>query len=118
MTDMRNARGVSMDRKNYIPDSPYLTDNLTDHPEELSLLLSISKPKRYAAGGLIYVQGEESKPYFYLIEQGKVKISLLGKDGSEKIIVIQERNTLFGYAATFRWSSVFSYCNFCGRNDA
>lgn len=90
-----------MDRKSYIPDSPYLTDNLTDHPEELFLLLSISKSKRYTARGLIYVQGEESKPYFYLVEQGKVKISLLGKDGSEKIIVIQEKNTLFGYAATF-----------------
>jgi CRP-like cAMP-binding protein len=90
-----------LDRKSYIPDSPYLTDNLTDHPEELSLLLSISKSKRYTAGGLIYVQGEESKPYFYLVEQGKVKISLLGRDGSEKIIVIQEKNTLFGYAATF-----------------
>lgn len=90
-----------MDQKSYIPDSPYLTDNLTDHPEELSLLLSISKPKDFTAGALVYVQGEESKPYFYLIEQGKVKISLLSKDGSEKIIIIQEKNTLFGYAATF-----------------
>lgn len=90
-----------MDDKTYVPDSPYLTDNLKDHPEELSLLLAITKPRRCAAGELIYVQGEESRPYFYLVEQGKVKISLLGKDGSEKIIVIQERNTLFGYAATF-----------------
>lgn len=90
-----------METKGYIPDSPYLTDNLTDHPEELSLLISISQPRHYPAGGLIYVQGEESKPYFYLIGQGKVKISLLSNDGSEKIIVIQEKNTLFGYAATF-----------------
>lgn len=94
-------KGGFMDRNSYIPDSPYLTDNLTDHPEELSLILSISKPKRYKAGGLVYVQGEESKPYFYLIEQGKVKISLLSKGGSERIIIIQEKNTLFGYAATF-----------------
>lgn len=65
------------------------------------LLLSIPKPKDFTAGALVYVQGEESKPYFYLIEQGKVKTSLLSKDSSEKIIVIQEKNTLFGYAATF-----------------
>ncbi len=87
--------------EHYIPDSPYLTDNLKDHPEELSLLLSISGRKRYSSGEFIYIQGEESKPYFYLIEEGKVKISLLGKDGSDKIIVIQESNTLFGYAAAF-----------------
>ena len=90
-----------MSQESYIPDSPYLTDNLNDHPEELSKLLSITRPKDFAAGQLIYIQGETSKPYFYLIEQGKVKISLLSKDGSEKIIVIQEKNTLFGYAATF-----------------
>jgi CRP/FNR family transcriptional regulator, cyclic AMP receptor protein len=95
------ARRFTMDQEIYTPDSPYLTDNLKDHPEELSLLLSISKPKDYTTGGLIYVQGEESKPFFYLIEQGKVKISLLSKDGSEKIIIIQEKNTLFGYASTF-----------------
>lgn len=90
-----------MGEKSYIPDSPYLVDNLTNHPEELSLLFSIAKRKSCSAGALIYVQGEERKPYFYLIEEGKVKISLLSKDGSEKIIVIQEKNTLFGYAATF-----------------
>lgn len=90
-----------MDQESYIPDSPYLTDNLNDHPEELSLLLQVSAPRSYAPGQLIYVQGEESKQYFYLIEKGRVKISLLAKDGSEKIIVIQEKNTLFGYAAAF-----------------
>lgn len=90
-----------MEHNGYIPDSPYLTDNLTDHPEELSLIISISKPVNYPAGRLIYVQGEESKPYFYLVEKGRVKISLLNQDGSERIIVIQERNTLFGYAAAF-----------------
>ncbi len=89
------------EEERYIPDSPYLTDNLKDHPKELALLLSIAKPKRYASGEFIYIQGEECKPYFYLIEKGKVKISLLGKDGSDRIIVIQEKNTLFGYAATF-----------------
>ena len=90
-----------MNQEAYIPDSPYLTDRLNNHQEELSLLFSISKPKDYAAGAHIYVQGEESRPYFYLIEKGKVKISLIGKSGSERTIIIQEKNTLFGYAATF-----------------
>jgi CRP-like cAMP-binding protein len=86
---------------NNIPDSPYLTDNLKNYPEELSLLFSISKPKQYASGELIYIQGEKPKSYFYLIEKGKVKISLFSNDGSERTILIQENNTLFGYAATF-----------------
>ncbi len=88
-----------MEQESYIPDSPYLTDNLKDYPEELSMLVSISRPRPCAPGELIYVQGEESRHRFYLIEKGKVKISLLSRDGSEKIIIIQEKNTLFGYAA-------------------
>jgi len=90
-----------MDQDPFIPNSPYLTDKLSDYREELSLLFSISKPEIYAAGAQIYMQGEKSRPYFYLIEQGRVKISLLSKDGSERTIIIQEKNTLFGYTAVF-----------------
>ncbi|MCX7966326.1 MAG: Crp/Fnr family transcriptional regulator [Syntrophorhabdaceae bacterium] len=90
-----------MEFNEYVPDAPYLTDNLTNHPKELSLIISISKPVNYPANALIYVQGEKSRPYFYLVEKGRVKISLLSQDGSERIIVIQEKNTLFGYAAAF-----------------
>ena len=82
-----------------IPDSPYWLGNLKDYPEELSLLVSISRPRECDAGEIIYVEGEESRPRFYLVESGKVKISLTKDDGSEKIIVIQEGNTLFGYAS-------------------
>ncbi len=45
-----------------------------------------------------YIQSEASRPEFYLIEEGRVKIALLSKDGSERTVIIQERNTLFGYA--------------------
>lgn len=88
-----------MNSDDCIPNSPYFTDKLTSYPEELSLLRAISKPKRYAPGEVIYMQGEEAKPYFYLVEDGRVKISLLNKEGSEKIIIIHEKNTIFGYAA-------------------
>lgn len=91
-------RGENVDSPN---DSPYLTDNLKDYPEELALLYKNSTTRLCAAGEMIYVQSEASKPEFYLIEDGRVKIGLLSKDGSERIVIIQERNTIFGYAAAF-----------------
>ncbi len=84
-----------------VPDSPYLTDNLKDYPAELALLYDNSTTRTCAAGEMIYVSGTESNPEFYLIESGRVKIGLLDKDGSERTVIIQERNTLFGYAAAF-----------------
>jgi hypothetical protein len=49
-----------MDRKSYIPGSPYLTDNLTDHPEELSLLLLDFKTKKaYSRRSYLYAGRRE-----------------------------------------------------------
>lgn len=90
-----------MEAKDYLPDSPYLTDNLTQYPEELALLLSVSKVKECKPGELVYMQREKSKPQFYMIESGRVKISILKEDGSEKILAIQERNTFFSVASAF-----------------
>lgn len=90
-----------MSEKDDFPDSPYLTDNLKDHPGALSLLLSISTSRTCKAGEIVILQGGKSRPEFYLIEEGRVKLSLLSGDGSERIISIQEKNTLFGYAAPF-----------------
>jgi CRP/FNR family transcriptional regulator len=84
-----------------VPDSPYLTDNLKDYPAELALLYDNSTARVCAAGEMVYVSGTASRPEFYLIESGRVKIGLLDKDGSERTVVIQERNTIFGYAAAF-----------------
>lgn len=84
-----------------IPDSPYLTDNLTNYMTELNLLYENSTIRSCVPGEMIYNKGEASRSEFYLIESGKVKIGLLSKDGSEKIVIIQEKNTLFGYAAAF-----------------
>jgi CRP-like cAMP-binding protein len=84
-----------------IPDSPYLTDNLTNYMTELTLLYENSTTRSCMPGEMIYNKGEVGRSEFYLIESGKVKIGLLSKDGSEKIVIIQEKNTLFGYAAAF-----------------
>jgi len=90
-----------MEGREVAPDSPYLTDNLKDYPVELNLLYENSTKRSCAAGEMIYIQSETSRPEFYLIEKGRVKIALLSKDGSERTVIIQERNTLFGYAAAF-----------------
>ena len=94
-------KGGHMEGREGAPDSPYLTDNLKDYPVELNLLYENSTKRSCAAGEMIYIQSEASRPEFYLIEEGRVKIALLSKDGSERTVIIQERNTLFGYAAAF-----------------
>jgi CRP/FNR family transcriptional regulator, cyclic AMP receptor protein len=81
-----------------LPDSPYMTSKVTAYPEELALLLSCSKTRDVIAGQTIYMRGEESRPEFYFIESGRVKNSVFGKDGSEKILTIMEKNNFFGYA--------------------
>jgi CRP/FNR family transcriptional regulator len=49
---------------------------------------------------MIYLQGETSRSFFF-VKKGKVKISILKEDGSEKILAIQEENTFFGESAAF-----------------
>lgn len=94
-------KGGHMEGREGAPDSPYLTDNLKDYPTELNLLSENSTKRSCSAGEMIYIQSEASRPEFYLIEKGRVKIALLSRDGSERTVIIQERNTLFGYAAAF-----------------
>lgn len=88
-----------MNENRYIYDSPYLKDDFENHPRELSLLLSISKTQDLNAGMVIFSAGDESTGKFYIIESGKVKVSIIKEDGSEKILGIQEKNTLFGETA-------------------
>jgi CRP/FNR family transcriptional regulator, cyclic AMP receptor protein len=90
-----------MEEKENIPNSPYLTDNLKGYQTEVELLYKNSTARSCAAGEMVYIQGEDSVPEFYLIESGRVRIGLLSKDGSERTIIIQENNTVFGYAAAF-----------------
>ena len=91
----------------YSPDSPYVVDNVGKYHDELDILLSISKIKRYFPGEMIYLQGEQSR-YFYFVKKGKIKVSIFKEDGSEKILAIQEGNTFFGESAAFDRYSYFA----------
>ena len=82
-----------------VHDSPYLTDDLQNYPEELALLRSISVPREYLPGEIVFTTGDESAGRFYIIESGKIKVSILREDGTEKILGIHEKNTLFGETA-------------------
>jgi CRP/FNR family transcriptional regulator, cyclic AMP receptor protein len=83
-----------------IPNSPYVTWDPKDFEKEISLLLSVSSSRSYGEGEMIYLQGETSRSFFF-VKKGKVKISILKEDGSEKILAIQEENTFFGESAAF-----------------
>jgi CRP/FNR family transcriptional regulator, cyclic AMP receptor protein len=89
-----------MNETEYSPDSPYMMDNVGKYQNELDLLLSISSARTYAPGEVIYMQGEPSSA-FYFVKQGKVKVSILKEDGSEKTLCIQEKNTFFGESGAF-----------------
>lgn len=84
----------------YIPDSPYVMDNVGAFYDELEALLAISRVRRYQNGQIIYMQGEKSR-YFYFVERGRVKVSIFTASGSEKILAIQEKNTFFGESGAF-----------------
>jgi len=84
----------------YYSDSPYVTDNVGKFTDELKILLTISRVRRYQSGQIIYMQGEKSR-HFYFVGQGRVKISIFRENGSEKILAIQEDNTFFGESAAF-----------------
>jgi CRP/FNR family transcriptional regulator len=49
---------------------------------------------------MIYLQGEKSRAFFF-VRKGRVKVSILKEDGSEKTLAIQEENTFFGEDAAF-----------------
>jgi CRP/FNR family transcriptional regulator, cyclic AMP receptor protein len=84
----------------HFPDSPYVIDNIGGYRKELYLLLSIAEIKEYKSGEIIYAEGEKSR-HFYFLEKGKVKVSLLRENGSEKILAVQEGDTFFGESAAF-----------------
>ncbi len=81
-----------------LPDSSYVIDHIGDFRKELSLLLAVGSRRMYQAGEIVYLQGEMSKA-FYFLHKGKVKVSILREDGSEKTLAIQEGNTFFGESA-------------------
>jgi CRP/FNR family transcriptional regulator, cyclic AMP receptor protein len=90
-----------------IPNSPYVTWDPKDFEKEMSLLLSVSSSRIYREGEILYLQGETSG-FFFFVKKGKVKVSILKEDGSEKILAIQEKNTFLGESAAFDRHSYFA----------
>jgi CRP/FNR family transcriptional regulator len=82
------------------PNSPYVTWDPKEFEKEIALLLAVSSTKTYKNGEMIYLQGEKSRAFFF-VKKGKVKVSILKENGSEKILAIQEENTFFGESAAF-----------------
>lgn len=70
--------------------------------------MSKAKPMELKAGVVVYRQNQKSAPRFYIIESGRVKVSISQDDGSEKILAIQERNTIFGEASAFDGHDYFA----------
>lgn len=56
--------------------------------------------RQYAAGALIYQQGEHSDCFYYLIS-GRVKVYVSRPDGSEQVMAFMEPGTAFGESACF-----------------
>lgn len=60
-----------------------------------SCLTSGLKPKRFKKDTLIYQQQEDTE-YVYLVEKGRVRMSVYSVDGEEKSLFIAEKGCLFG----------------------
>ena len=60
-----------------------------------SHLTSHLKPKRFKKDTIIYRQYEETE-YVYLVESGRVNLSVSNIDGEEKCLFIAEKGSMFG----------------------
>lgn len=60
-----------------------------------SCLTSNMKPKRFKKDTIIYQQQEDTH-YVYLVESGRVRMSVYSVDGEEKSLFIAEKGCLFG----------------------
>ena len=83
------------DQLDRLADGPYFVDNLSAHGPELAALLEGSTPRKYAAGEVVYSEGEEGRR-FYFVLSGRVKISITNRAGYEKILAICGSQTFVG----------------------
>lgn len=97
-----------MEKIRDIDDSPYITENFKDYTEEMELLFSISTAKDFMPGEIVCMAGDESAKKFYIVESGKIKVSIIRQDGSEKILGIHEKNTVFGETAALDGNPYFA----------
>jgi CRP-like cAMP-binding protein len=65
---------------------------------ELDIVAAASRRKHYPRGSIVFYEGD-SGDYLLIILKGRVKVSLLGKDGKETIVRILERQEFLGEIA-------------------
>ena len=82
-------------RKDASHESPYVIDNVGKYQHELSLLLCGAKIRKYRANEVVCQEGEVADR-FYFITKGRVRVSMSGPDGTEKIVAINDKGTLNG----------------------
>lgn len=87
-------------------DSPWVKPSCG---EDLAFVFDLGVRRVYDAGAILYHQGDLSHVFYYL-DRGRVKVSILREDGSEKVLAIHEPGSLFGESAAFDSRPYFATC--------
>lgn len=61
----------------------------------------LAEKRVYEPGSTIYVQGDRANAMFYCLHKGRVKVYMLHRDGTEKILSMHEPPSLFGESSAF-----------------
>jgi CRP/FNR family transcriptional regulator len=69
-------------------------------PEVQERIAAFASPRRFAAGQVIYIEGEPAES-FYLLEHGWVKATRMSRDGREQAMLFLESGEVFGDIAVF-----------------
>ncbi|GER80251.1 MAG: Crp/Fnr family transcriptional regulator [Anaerolineae bacterium CFX3] len=69
-------------------------------PEVQERIAASASPRRFAAGQVIYIEGEPAE-FFYLLERGWVKATRMSRDGREQAMLFLEAGEIFGDIAVF-----------------
>lgn len=67
---------------------------------QLARVVASAVPRRVARGARLFTQGDPAR-HFFLVREGTVKLFLLSRDGSEKVIEILREGDLFAEAVMF-----------------
>lgn len=69
-------------------------------PEVQERLTAAALPRRFAAGQVIYIEGEPAEA-LYLLERGWVKATRMSRDGREQAMLFLNSGEIFGDVAVF-----------------
>jgi CRP/FNR family transcriptional regulator len=69
-------------------------------PEVQERIAASAVPRHFAAGQVIYIEGEPAEA-FYLLERGWVKATRMSRDGREQAMLFLESGEIFGDIAVF-----------------